>query len=113
MRHGLADVVQQRGPAGSLGTRAELVGHHCREPRDLDRVGEDVLAVARAELQAAEQLHQLGVQPLDARLEYASLPELDDMALELGLRLQVHLLYPGRVDTPVLEQLLERELGDL
>ena len=35
------------------------------------------------------------------------------MALELGLGLVVGLLDPGRVDAPVLQQLLERHAGDL
>ena len=35
------------------------------------------------------------------------------MALELGLRLVVHLLDPSRVDSAILEQLLQRQLGDL
>src|SRR3712207_7092517 len=46
---------------------AQLVGHHRGEVGALDRVREDVLAVARAELQAAEQLDQLRVEPLDVR----------------------------------------------
>jgi hypothetical protein len=39
--------------------------------------------------------------------------ELDDVAFELGLCLVVHLLDPGRVDAPILKQLLQRQLGDL
>ena len=50
VRHRLADVVQQRGAPRRLGARAELGGHHRRQARDLDRVREDVLAVAGAEL---------------------------------------------------------------
>jgi hypothetical protein len=36
-----------------------------------------------------------------------------DLLVELGLRLVVHLLDPRRVDTTVLDQLLEGELRDL
>ena len=51
---GLADVVQQAGAAGDLGVGAELVGHDAGQVGDLDGVVEHVLAVARAELEAAE-----------------------------------------------------------
>src|SRR3954465_9897299 len=102
-----------RRAAGGLRARAELVGHHRGELRALDRVGEDVLAVRRAEAQPAEQLGELGIEAVHVGLEHRGLAELDDVALELGLRLVVGLLDPRRVDTPVLEQLLERHPGDL
>ena len=101
------------GPAGGLGARAELVGHHRGQLGDLDRVGEHVLAVAGAEAQPAEQLDQLGVHALHAGVEHALLTELDDVAVHLGLGLVVGLLDPGRMDAAVLQQLLEREPGDL
>src|SRR5205085_5266422 len=50
---------------------------------------------------------------LDARLQYALLPQLEDVVLELGLRLLVHLFDAGGMDTPVLQELLERQPGDL
>ena len=43
----------------------------------------------------------------------ACVARLVDLLLELGLRLVVHLLDPGRMDPPVLDQLLERQLRDL
>ena len=52
-----------------LAAGAELVGHHRRQVRALDRVREHVLAVAGAELQPAEQLGQLGVEALDVGVE--------------------------------------------
>ena len=113
VRDGLADVVQQRGAAGGLGRGAELVGHHRRQVGALDRVGEHVLAVAGAELQAAEEAHQLGVEAADVGVEAGLLARLDHVALELGLGLVVGLLDPRRVDAPVLQQLLERHAGDL
>ena len=113
VRDGLADVVQQRRAAGGLGGGAELVGHHRRQVRALDGVREHVLAVARAVLQAAQDLDQLGVEAADVGLEGRLLAALDDVALELGLGLVVGLLDPRRVDAPVLQQLLERHPGDL
>jgi len=88
-------------------------GHHRGEARHLDRVREHVLAVARAELEPAEQLDQFGVQSLDARLEHALLAELDDVALELRFGLIVGLFDPRRVDAAILQQLLEGQPRDL
>src|SRR5579884_114578 len=111
--HRLADVVQQRGAAGGARAGAELVGHHPGQARDLHRVGEDVLPVAGAEAQPAEQPDQLRAQALHAGVEHRLLAHLHDMALKLGLGLVVALLDARRVDPAVLEQLLERHPRDL
>ena len=63
---GLAEVVQQAGALRELDVDAELGGHDAGEVADLERVLEHVLAVARAELQAAERADELGVQAVDA-----------------------------------------------
>ena len=47
------------------------------------------------------------------RLEDGLLAGEADVLLELGLRAVVHLLDPGRMDPPVLDQLRERHLRDL
>ena len=47
------------------------------------------------------------------RLEHRLLARQPDVLLELRLRRVVHLLDPGRVDPPVLDQLLERHLREL
>ena len=80
--------------------------------RDLDRVGQHVLPVARAVVQPAEQLRQLRVQRPDVRLEHRLLADLDDPVLDLRARLVVRLLDSRRMDAPVLEQLLERQSRD-
>ena len=74
---------------------------------------QDVLPVAGAELQPAEQLHQLRVQRVHVGLEQRLLALLHDVVVDLGLGLVVGLLDPGRVDAPVRDQLLERQPGDL
>ena len=96
-----------------LAERAELGGHHRGQVRALDRVREHVLAVARPELQPAEDADRLGVEATDVGIEAGLLPRLHQVALELGLGLVVGLLDPGRVDAPVLQELLERHAGDL
>ena len=79
----------------------------------LDEVVEDVLAVARAEAQLAEQLDQLRVQPVHVRLERRALALLDDLALDLRATLLVRLLDQRRGDPPVGDQALEGDPRDL
>jgi hypothetical protein len=92
---------------------AQLGCQHPRQARALDRVVEHVLAVARAELEPSEQLHELGVQRPDVRLEDSLLPHLHDVLVDLRLGLVEGLLDAGRVDATVGKQALEREAGDL
>jgi hypothetical protein len=113
MRHGLSDVVQQRSTGRAARVGAQLRREHRGEPRALDRVMQDVLPVARAELQPAEQLHELRVERADVRLEDGLLPHLDHVLVDLRLRLVERLLDPGRMDPTVLKQALERESRDL
>ena len=65
----LADVVQERGAHGDVRVEADFPRHDAGQPRDLGRVGEHVLAVARAVLQAAHQPVDLGMQVVQAELE--------------------------------------------
>src|SRR5215211_113215 len=53
--YSLADVVQQRGPAGDLDVGAELLGHHAAQVGNLDRVRQHVLAVRSPVLQRPEE----------------------------------------------------------
>src|SRR5215217_5771113 len=59
--YGLADIVQQGGPAGYLDVGTELLGHHAAEVGDLDGVGQHVLAVGSPVLQRAEKPQQVVV----------------------------------------------------
>src|SRR3954447_1158958 len=109
----LADVVQQRRAARGLGAGAELLGHHRGEVGALDRVGEHVLPVRGPEAQAPEHLAQLGVDRAGVGVEHRLLAELGDVTVELGLGLVVGLLDTGRMDAPVLKQLLECHAREL
>ena len=111
--HRLADVVEERRPLRRLHARLELRGHDPAQVDDLERVLEDVLPVARAVAESAEDLHELLVELAAVRLEDGLLAGLADVLLELGLRLVVHLLDPGRVDPAVLDELVERHARDL
>ena len=59
VRHGLADVVKESCPLGGLDAHSELAGHDPGEVADLERVLEDVLAVARSVAKTAEDLDEL------------------------------------------------------
>ena len=113
VRHRLAEVVQQRGALRGLHGRLDLRGHDPRELHDLERVLEDVLAVARAVAEPAEDLHELVVDLAAVRLEHRLLAGLPDVLVELRLREVVHLLDPRRVDAAVLDQLQQRHPRDL
>src|SRR5579884_3289030 len=107
--HRLADVVQHRRALRRLRACAQLRRHDAREVHDLERVLEDVLPVARAEAQPAENLHELVVERSAVRLEHGLLAGLPYELLELGLRLVVGLFDPRRMDAAVLDQLRQRQ----
>ena len=71
----LAQVVKERGAPGRLDVRAELARDQRGEVGALDEVVEDVLAVARAEAQLAEQLARArGSSPLTCASSAARSP---------------------------------------
>src|SRR5829696_3375481 len=105
VRHRLAEVVHERSPLGGLHARLELGGHDPRQVHDLERVLEDVLAVARPVLQAAQDLDEILVHLPAVRLEHGLLAGRHDVLLELRLGLVVHLLDSRRMDPAVLDQL--------
>jgi hypothetical protein len=111
--HRLADVVEERRALRGLHARPELRRHDPAQVDDLERVLENVLPVARPIAEAPEDLRQLLVQLAAVCLEDRLLARLPHVLLELGLRLVVHLLDPGRVDPAVLDELVERQPCDL
>src|SRR5579872_4731560 len=113
MRDALAEIVQQPGATRHVDVGAHLSGHHGAEVRDLDRVLQHVLTHAEAEVQAAKRLEEVGVEAVHAGLEGGTLALLLDDRLNLGSRLLHHLLDAGRVDTPILDELVQRLAGDL
>ena len=81
--------------------------------RHLQAVLQHVLAVAGAELQPAQQLHQLLVQRADVRLQHRLLADLQDVLLHLRLRFLDHFLDARRVNAAVLDQLGQGQPGGL
>src|SRR5579862_218349 len=80
---------------------------------DLKRVLEDVLPVARAEAETAEDDGELFGERAAVRLEHRLLAGLADELLHLGFRLVVRLLDPRWMDPAVLDELRQREPRDL
>ena len=110
---GLAEVVQQSGTLRELHVDAELGRHDAGEVADLERVLEHVLAVARAELQAAERADEFGVQPVDTAVEGGLLAGLVDLLADELLGLVEHLLDASRMDAAVGDERLQRDAADL
>ena len=107
--HRLPDVVEKRRALRRLHARLQLRRHDPAEVDDLERVLEDVLTVARPVAQPSQHPYELLVELAAVRLEDGLLARLHDVLLELRLRLVVHLLDSRRMDSAVLDELLERE----
>ena len=110
---GLADIMQQTGTAGQRDVHAHLACQQTGQPGHLHAVGQSVLAKAGAVLQAADELDEVGVQAVDAKLHHGAL------ALPLHLQLKVvaallhRLLNAGGVDAAITDQALQRHAGNL
>ena len=104
---------KQPAPPPQRAAEANLLGHHPGQERHLDRVPEHVLRVAGAELEPAQVVQQLFVQVDHLCLLRGLLTDPADVLLHLLLGFLDDLLDPRGVDPPILDQLLERDLGDL
>ncbi len=109
----LADVVEQAAHLGDLDVGADLGRDDRGEMARLDDVVEHVLAVARAVLEPAEELDDLGGQARDAGLVGGLLAGLADDEVDLGAGLGDDLLDAARVDAAVRDELGDGDPGDL
>ena len=110
---GLADVVEQAAHLGDLDVGADLGRDDRGQVAGLDDVVEHVLAVARAELEPAEELDDLGGQARDAGLVGGLLAGLAHDEVDLGAGLGDDLLDAAGVDAAVGDELGDGEPGDL
>ena len=105
--------VEQASTAGHSDVDAHLSCQQAGHPGHLHAVGQGVLAKAGAVLQAADELDEVGVQAVDAKLHHGTL------ALPLHLQLKVvaallhRLLNAGGVDAAITDQALQRHAGNL
>ena len=111
--HGLAQVVQQPGGLRDIHVRAQLRGQHARQVRHFHGVLELVLPVGGAELESAEHLHDLWVQPGHASIVGGLLAGIRDDAFHFLLLLLEDLFDVRRVDAAILHQLGQRAAGNL
>ena len=109
----LADIVQQAATPRQLAVQSELFRHHAAQVRDFQAVLEHVLTVTGSKLQPAEKLHELFMDRVHADVEDGLLAELENVLLHLLLRLLDNLLDARGMDAAVLNQLAQRETGDL
>ena len=109
----LADIVKQAGSLCSPDVGAKFRSHEACEVRDLERMIEHVLTVARAVFELAEELDDLGVDVVDACVNKRPLARLLNGRLDLSLSLIVHFLDPCGVDPAVGNELLKSDSCDL
>ena len=110
---GFADVVEQAAFGDDHRVGADFLGEHASQVRHLHAVLQDILAVARAEAKAADDFEELLRVPGDPEFLRRALAELEHHFSDLFLHFGDDLLDPGRLDAPVLNQFLHRELRDV
>ena len=109
----LADIVKQSRALCQRAVDAELVRDHAGQQRDLNRMVEHILPVARTESQPSEELYHLRRQPVDTDLVGSSLARLLDHRVDLAASLLYRLLDARRMDAPVGDQLFQRDSRNL
>ena len=109
----LADVVQQTATSAERAVEADFLGEHAGEKRDFDRVSQDVLRVARAELEPAEVRDQFLVQAGNVRLLSRLLAQLANVGVHFQVGFLDDFLNAGRMNSAVLDQFFEREFRRL
>ena len=110
--HRLADVVQQTDPLGLFLVHPQLGCHGAAEEGHFQGVLENVLAIAGAVLEPADQVDQLGVHAVGAHVKGGLLAGLADAGLDLFRDFFDHLFNAGRVDAAVGNELLQGLPGD-
>ena len=106
---GFAEVMEQRRFLGDLGVQAQFRRDHGRDIGHFDGVGQHVLAVAGPKMKPAQELDYLFGQVVYPHLHGGRFADLLDPFHEFRFGL-LHLLFDlGRLDAPVLHELLQRD----
>src|SRR5258708_5702908 len=109
---GFAQVVQQAAHLGDGNVRAQFARDHPSQVRRLDAVCVLVLAVAGAELQAAQQLDNLRMQTRYTRFVSGCFAFFADNLVNFLFGVLDQLFDACRVNAPVEDQFAQRTLGD-
>src|SRR5688500_6167349 len=107
VREHLADVVQERASLRHRDVEPELRRHDPREECHFLRMGEDILAIARAPLHAPDALDELRVEAGYASFVRGLFAGLDDPGVDFPTRLVDDFLDAPRVNAPIGDELLE------
>ncbi len=108
----LADVVHERRADGDVRVDPDFGRHDARQTRHLSGVGQHVLAVAGAVLQASHQPVNFGMQVVQPELEGDRGAFLAHRFVGLFLHLLDDFFDARRVNAAVGDQALDRLLGD-
>ena len=109
----LTYIVEKACTLCKLDVCADFGSHKTCKVGNLKRVVKNVLTVAGAVSQAAENFDKLGMNTVDTCVENGSFTCLFDCVLNLFACLFVHFLNAGRVNSAVGNELFESESCDL
>ncbi len=109
----LADVVEERRPDRHVRIEPELPRHDTGEVGDFAGMMQDVLPVARSELQAPHEAKHFRVQVVETELECGGLAILADGIVHLGADFLDDFLDARRVNAAVRDQPLDDAACDL
>src|SRR5690606_20656197 len=109
----LADVVQQSRTLHGSRVDPELGRQHRPDVSRIDEMIEYVLPVRSAELEAAEECHQLGVHPGQPDFQQCPLPRIAHALLYLVTRLVVRLFDRSRMDPSIGHEPFQGDASDL
>ena len=113
MVDGLADIMQETGTLGGDHIDTQL---RCQETGDVgnfDRVVQNVLAIAGAVTHASQQANQFGMQTVDIGLEHGAFAFGLNGGVDFLLGFGDHFFNAGGVNAAILDELLQRETGNL
>src|SRR5262249_8830554 len=112
VRHRLADVVEQTHAPRLFLVEAEFRRHDAANISGFYRMHQDILAVAVAVLQHAEQLEQFRMEAVYPQFEHGALTSFSYRLFHLLLGFLHHCLNPRGVDATVGNEALEGDPGN-
>jgi len=104
--------MEQTGPLGHHDIQAKLSCHHARHPADLDGMLENILAIAGAIAQTAEQFDDFRMDSDHARFKDSSFTFCLDGGIHFFTGFVDHLFNPGWMNTAVDDQFFQSDPGN-